>query len=77
MRPSTPLSAALPPLIMGTATFNNQYNADPFALPTTELVQRALSRGIRAFDTSPYYGRNGSDTACNAACNACTQTTWT
>ncbi|CAI7662120.1 unnamed protein product [Penicillium crustosum] len=56
MRPSTPLSAALPPLIMGTATFNNQYNADPFALPTTELVQRALSRGIRAFDTSPYYG---------------------
>jgi aryl-alcohol dehydrogenase-like predicted oxidoreductase len=56
MRPSSPLSAALPPLIMGTATFNNQYNADPFALPTTELVQRALSRGIRAFDTSPYYG---------------------
>ncbi|KAJ5558720.1 hypothetical protein N7535_009401 [Penicillium sp. DV-2018c] len=56
MRPPTPLSASLPPLIMGTATFNNQYNADPFALPTTELVQRALSRGIRAFDTSPYYG---------------------
>ncbi|KAJ5658317.1 uncharacterized protein N7484_001966 [Penicillium longicatenatum] len=53
---STPLSAALPPLIMGTATFNSQYNADPFALPTTELVQRALKRGIRAFDTSPYYG---------------------
>ncbi|KAF3398097.1 D-arabinose 1-dehydrogenase [Penicillium rolfsii] len=56
MRPSTPLSADLPPLIMGTATFNSQYNADPFALPTTELVHRALSRGVRAFDTSPYYG---------------------
>ncbi|KAJ5491450.1 D-arabinose 1-dehydrogenase [Penicillium diatomitis] len=56
MRPQSPLSADLPPLIMGTATFNSQYNADPFALPTTELVQRALSRGIRAFDTSPYYG---------------------
>lgn len=56
MRPSTPLSADLPPLIMGTATFNSQYNADPYALPTTELVQRALSRGVRAFDTSPYYG---------------------
>lgn len=41
---------------MGTATFNSQYNTDPYALPTTELVQRALSRGIRAFDTSPYYG---------------------
>ena len=41
---------------MGTATFNSQYNADPYALPTTELVQRALSNGVRAFDTSPYYG---------------------
>lgn len=41
---------------MGTATFNSQYNADPYALPTTELVQRALSSGVRAFDTSPYYG---------------------
>jgi aryl-alcohol dehydrogenase-like predicted oxidoreductase len=41
---------------MGTATFNSQYNADPFALPTTELVHRALARGVRAFDTSPYYG---------------------
>lgn len=56
MQPSTPLSADLPPLIMGTATFNSQYNADPFALPTTEIVHRALARGIRAFDTSPYYG---------------------
>jgi aryl-alcohol dehydrogenase-like predicted oxidoreductase len=41
---------------MGTATFNSQYNADPYALPTTELVQHALACGIRAFDTSPYYG---------------------
>ena len=55
-RPSIPLSANLPPLILGTATFNSQYNPDPYALPTTALVQRALSAGIRAFDTSPYYG---------------------
>ncbi|PWY77196.1 putative L-galactose dehydrogenase (L-GalDH) [Aspergillus sclerotioniger CBS 115572] len=55
-RPSGRLSAHLPPLVMGTATFNNQYNHDPFALPTTELVHRALSSGVRAFDTSPYYG---------------------
>ena len=55
-RPSVPFSAELPPLIMGTATFNSQYNRDPYALPTTELVHRALSSGIRAFDTSPYYG---------------------
>ena len=55
-RPAAPLSADLPPLIMGTATFNSQYNPDPHALPTTELVRRALASGIRAFDTSPYYG---------------------
>ncbi|KAL4893367.1 Aldo/keto reductase family-domain-containing protein [Aspergillus ambiguus] len=55
-RSSLPLSAHLPPLIMGTATFNWQYNADPYALPSTELVHRALSSGVRAFDTSPYYG---------------------
>lgn len=51
-----PLSAALPPLVMGTATFNSQYNEDPYALPTTELVHRAFASGVRAFDTSPYYG---------------------
>lgn len=55
-RPALPLSANLPPLVMGTATFNYQYNADPYALPSTELVHRALSSGVRAFDTSPYYG---------------------
>lgn len=51
-----PLSATLPPLVMGTATFNSQYNEDPYALPTTELVHRAFASGVRAFDTSPYYG---------------------
>jgi D-arabinose 1-dehydrogenase len=55
-RPSIPLSSTLPPLICGTATFNSQYNPDPYALPTTAIVHRALSLGIRAFDTSPYYG---------------------
>ncbi|KAL4806272.1 Aldo/keto reductase family-domain-containing protein [Aspergillus unguis] len=55
-RDTVPLSAALPPLVMGTATFNSQYNEDPYALPTTELVHRAFSSGVRAFDTSPYYG---------------------
>jgi D-arabinose 1-dehydrogenase len=51
-----PLSSILPPLICGTATFNNQYNTDPFALPTSSIISRALSLGVRAFDTSPYYG---------------------
>ena len=51
-----PLSATLPPLIFGTAAFNHQYNRDPFALGTTALVHEAVRLGIRAFDTSPYYG---------------------
>ncbi|KAI4132324.1 MAG: hypothetical protein LQ338_000785 [Usnochroma carphineum] len=51
-----PLSTLLPPLICGTATFNNQYNPDPYALPTTAIVHEAFSLGVRAFDTSPYYG---------------------
>ncbi|KXL47006.1 hypothetical protein M433DRAFT_153174 [Acidomyces richmondensis BFW] len=51
-----PLSSILPPLIFGTATFNYQYNKDPYELDTTGLVQKALEHGIRAFDTSPYYG---------------------
>ncbi|KAF2747963.1 Aldo/keto reductase [Sporormia fimetaria CBS 119925] len=54
--PRPPLSSILPPLIFGTATFNHQYNTDPFALDTTGLVTSALHHGIRAFDTSPYYG---------------------
>ena len=51
-----PLSTILPPLIFGTATFNYQYNVDPYELDPTGLVQKALEFGIRAFDTSPYYG---------------------
>jgi D-arabinose 1-dehydrogenase len=54
--PLPPLSAVLPPLVCGTATFTAQYNPDPYALPTTDIVYRALSQGVRAFDTSPYYG---------------------
>ncbi|KAF2429181.1 Aldo/keto reductase [Tothia fuscella] len=55
-QPRDALSRVLPPLIFGTATFNNQYNKDPYALDTNGLVEQALSHGVRAFDTSPYYG---------------------
>lgn len=51
-----PLSTILPPLICGTATFNNQYNTDAYALPTNAIIKQALDLGVRAFDTSPYYG---------------------
>lgn len=55
-KPATKLSEILPPLVFGTATFNNLYNKDPYALDTEGLVQKALEFGVRAFDTSPYYG---------------------
>lgn len=50
------LSETLPPLIFGTATFTYQFNVDPYALGPAAIVQRALDHGVRAFDTSPYYG---------------------
>ncbi|TPX18567.1 uncharacterized protein E0L32_002424 [Thyridium curvatum] len=54
--PFPPVSDALPPLVLGTATFNTQYVSHISALPYTSIVARALQLGIRAFDTSPYYG---------------------
>ncbi|KAI8628535.1 Aldo/keto reductase [Xylariaceae sp. FL1651] len=51
-----PLHEVIPPLILGTATFNTQYVPDPFDLPAPSIVSRALDLGVTAFDTSPYYG---------------------
>lgn len=51
-----PLRHVLPPLILGTATFNTQYVADPLAMPYRNIVARAVDLGIAGFDTSPYYG---------------------
>ncbi|XWW99270.1 hypothetical protein V2A60_007279 [Cordyceps javanica] len=51
-----PLSEVLPPLILGTATFNHQYHRDPAQMPYVDIVRRALDLNIAAFDTSPYYG---------------------
>ncbi|KAK3179295.1 hypothetical protein K4F52_009266 [Lecanicillium sp. MT-2017a] len=55
-QPRKALSDVLPPLILGTATFNHQYHEDPTHMPYAEIVQRALGHNITAFDTSPYYG---------------------
>ncbi|CAG8956001.1 hypothetical protein HYFRA_00008857 [Hymenoscyphus fraxineus] len=55
-----PLSQILPPLICGTATFNNLYNPTITTIPSTSIIASALARGIRAFDTSPYYGPSES-----------------
>lgn len=57
MNTQPPLSTVLPPLILGTATFNTQYHPDPTHMPYESIVRRALlTHGITAFDTSPYYG---------------------
>lgn len=47
---------SLPPLIIGGATFNTQYNNHPEDLPIAELLLSAFKRGLNAVDTSPYYG---------------------
>ncbi|KAH9883457.1 Aldo/keto reductase [Xylariomycetidae sp. FL2044] len=54
--PRRPLHEVIPPLILGTATFNTQYVSNPFDLPAISIVSRALDLGVKAFDTSPYYG---------------------
>jgi aryl-alcohol dehydrogenase-like predicted oxidoreductase len=50
------LSAIIPPLILGTATFNHQYNDSPETLPSNAIVKLALTQPNPGFDTSPYYG---------------------
>ncbi|CAF9921281.1 MAG: hypothetical protein GOMPHAMPRED_002279 [Gomphillus americanus] len=54
--PRPKLSEILPLLICGSATFNNQYNVSVADIPTNVLIARALKLGVRAFDTSAYYG---------------------
>lgn len=54
--PRPPLHTVLPPLVLGTATFNTQFVADPHSMPYRDIVARALALGVNAFDTSPYYG---------------------
>ncbi|KAL2265949.1 hypothetical protein VTJ83DRAFT_5301 [Remersonia thermophila] len=54
--PRPPLHTILPPLLLGTATFNTQYVSDPEAMPYRDIVARAISLGVTGFDTSPYYG---------------------
>ncbi|CUS20504.1 LAQU0S01e08108g1_1 [Lachancea quebecensis] len=47
---------SLPKLILGGATFNTQYNDDPASLPIIDMIRFAMQHGVRAIDTSPYYG---------------------
>ena len=45
----------LPAITFGAGCFSGRYNGEK-AIDVAGLVQRAYELGIRAFDTSPYYG---------------------
>ncbi|KAL0942952.1 l-galactose dehydrogenase [Colletotrichum truncatum] len=53
---SPKISSIIPPLLLGTATFNTQHVKDPLQMPYRQIVSRALELGVNGFDTSPYYG---------------------
>ncbi|KAF5093527.1 hypothetical protein D0Z03_002378 [Geotrichum reessii] len=46
----------LPDLILGAGVFNYQYHEEPHKLPAAAILSRAFDLGIRALDTSSYYG---------------------
>jgi D-arabinose 1-dehydrogenase len=53
---SPPLSSIIPSIVLGGGSFSEQSHPAPESLPVRSIVQRAFDAGIRAFDTSPYYG---------------------
>ncbi|KAK9237854.1 NADP-dependent oxidoreductase domain-containing protein [Lipomyces kononenkoae] len=46
----------LPPLVLGGAQFNYQYNDDPYKLPAKDIIRHCFEAGVCAIDTSAYYG---------------------
>ncbi|OLL27169.1 D-arabinose 1-dehydrogenase [Neolecta irregularis DAH-3] len=44
------------PIVLGTGTFSLQYSTTPNAIPVQDILTRAFELGVRAIDTSPYYG---------------------
>lgn len=46
----------LPPLLIGGAVFNQQFNDNPEQLPVEQILRIAFGNGLNAIDTSPYYG---------------------
>jgi D-arabinose 1-dehydrogenase len=54
--PSNSDLSRLPPLLIGGAVFNQQFNENPEQLPVEEILRLGFSYGLNAIDTSPYYG---------------------
>ncbi|KAF3912083.1 hypothetical protein ABW21_db0203302 [Orbilia brochopaga] len=50
-----PFTEATGKIVLGGAGWSRQLITDPSSKPVLETVLHALSLGIRAFDTSPYY----------------------
>lgn len=48
--------AELPPLVVGGAVFNEQYNSNPRSMPVSAILEEAFGQGFNAIDTLPYYG---------------------
>ncbi|ODQ64765.1 Aldo/keto reductase [Nadsonia fulvescens var. elongata DSM 6958] len=48
--------ANLPPIILGGGIFNYQYHERPDDLQCSNILKRCFELGIRAIDTSAYYG---------------------
>ncbi|KAK9388263.1 NADP-dependent oxidoreductase domain-containing protein [Lipomyces mesembrius] len=55
-RENTTSLDGLPPLILGGAQFNYQYNDDPYRLPAKDIIRHCFEAGVCAIDTSAYYG---------------------
>ncbi|EPS32213.1 hypothetical protein POX_d05622 [Penicillium oxalicum] len=55
LRPSTPLSHILPPLVLGGAGFSHQVYRNPNATQVLKVLKRAFELGLCAIDTSAYY----------------------
>lgn len=47
---------SIPDLILGAGVFNYQYHENPHSLPAEEVLRKAFALGLRALDTSAYYG---------------------
>jgi D-arabinose 1-dehydrogenase len=54
-RPPTSIDD-LPDIILGAGVFNYQYTDDPHGLAAQDVLRKAFDLGIRALDTSAYYG---------------------
>ncbi|KAH7071793.1 Aldo/keto reductase family-domain-containing protein [Paraphoma chrysanthemicola] len=50
------LSSLISTVVLGGGSFTHQSHPNPEKLPVRSIIEQAFARGIRTFDTSPYYG---------------------